>query len=196
VRRFWYVTYVSAFLLLPQIIYFHSTLFFFSWVRLLLYFYLLGMNWQVKGEPNISYICSRYYRAPELIFGATEYTTAIDIWSVGCVLAELLLGQVGGCWCDVFYFCGLAYLIKINIFFLQPLFPGESGVDQLVEIIKVILWCLTFNSFYYCCTCFLQMFWTVNLIFLESFNIEMAYLMICSIIQAALLTSQCEYYSF
>ncbi|KAK9064754.1 hypothetical protein SSX86_016136 [Deinandra increscens subsp. villosa] len=49
----------------------------------------------VKGEPNISYICSRYYRAPELIFGATEYTTAIDIWSVGCVLAEFLLGQFG-----------------------------------------------------------------------------------------------------
>lgn len=49
----------------------------------------------MKGEPNISYICSRYYRAPELIFGATEYTTAIDIWSAGCVLAELLLGQVG-----------------------------------------------------------------------------------------------------
>ncbi|CAM6021363.1 unnamed protein product [Sphagnum balticum] len=66
----------------------------------------------VKGEPNISYICSRYYRAPELIFGATEYTTAIDIWSMGCVMAELLLGQ--------------------------PLFPGESGVDQLVEIIKVL----------------------------------------------------------
>ncbi|CAN1182888.1 Shaggy-related protein kinase epsilon [Linum perenne] len=69
-------------------------------------------NLLVKGEPNISYICSRYYRAPELIFGATEYTSAIDIWSVGCVLAELLLGQ--------------------------PLFPGESGVDQLVEIIKVL----------------------------------------------------------
>ncbi len=66
----------------------------------------------VRGEPNISYICSRYYRAPELIFGATDYTSAIDVWSVGCVLAELLLGQ--------------------------PLFPGESGVDQLVEIIKVL----------------------------------------------------------
>ncbi|KAG8052959.1 hypothetical protein GUJ93_ZPchr0001g31995 [Zizania palustris] len=66
----------------------------------------------VPGEPNISYICSRYYRAPELIFGATEYTTSIDIWSAGCVLAELLLGQ--------------------------PLFPGESAVDQLVEIIKVL----------------------------------------------------------
>lgn len=66
----------------------------------------------VKGEPNVSYICSRYYRAPELIFGSTNYTTAIDIWSAGCVLAELLLGQ--------------------------PMFPGESGVDQLVEIIKVL----------------------------------------------------------
>ncbi|KAF5776030.1 putative protein-serine/threonine kinase CMGC-GSK family [Helianthus annuus] len=66
----------------------------------------------VPGEPNISYICSRYYRAPELIFGATEYTNAIDMWSAGCVLAELLLGH--------------------------PLFPGESGVDQLVEIIKIL----------------------------------------------------------
>eukprot|EP00127_Corallochytrium_limacisporum_P004034 Clim_evm83s156 gene=Clim_evmTU83s156 len=65
-----------------------------------------------KGEPNVSYICSRYYRAPELIFGATDYTTAIDIWSSGCVLGELLLGQ--------------------------PMFPGDSGVDQLVEIIKVL----------------------------------------------------------
>lgn len=31
----------------------------------------------VAGEPNVSYICSRYYRAPELIFGATNYTTYI-----------------------------------------------------------------------------------------------------------------------
>jgi glycogen synthase kinase 3 beta len=31
----------------------------------------------VSGEPNVSYICSRYYRAPELIFGATNYTTNI-----------------------------------------------------------------------------------------------------------------------
>jgi len=66
----------------------------------------------VKGEPNVSYICSRYYRAPELIFGATDYTTNIDVWSAGCVFAELMLGQ--------------------------PIFPGDSGVDQLVEIIKVL----------------------------------------------------------
>ncbi|GAA6059057.1 hypothetical protein JCM10212_001282 [Sporobolomyces blumeae] len=66
----------------------------------------------IEGEPNVSYICSRYYRAPELIFGATNYTTNIDVWSAGCVMAELMLGQ--------------------------PLFPGESGIDQLVEIIKVL----------------------------------------------------------
>ncbi|RDY04939.1 Shaggy-related protein kinase eta, partial [Mucuna pruriens] len=50
----------------------------------------------VKGEANISHICSLFYRAPELMFGATDYTTSIDIWSAGCVLAELLLGQVLG----------------------------------------------------------------------------------------------------
>ncbi len=66
----------------------------------------------VRGEPNIAYICSRYYRAPELIFGSTDYTTAVDVWSQGCVLAELLIGT--------------------------PIFPGSSGVDQLVEIIKVL----------------------------------------------------------
>jgi glycogen synthase kinase 3 beta len=64
------------------------------------------------GEPNVSYICSRYYRAPELIFGATNYTCSIDVWSAGCVMAELMLGH--------------------------PLFPGDSAIDQLVEIIKVL----------------------------------------------------------
>ncbi|RZR99476.1 hypothetical protein BHM03_00029032 [Ensete ventricosum] len=59
--------------------------------------YVKLYTYQVKGEPSISYICSRYYRAPELIFGATEYTTSIDIWSAGCVLAELLLGQLEAC---------------------------------------------------------------------------------------------------
>src|SRR6266403_1272556 len=36
----------------------------------------------VAGEPNVSYICSRYYRAPELIFGATNYTTNIGTFSI------------------------------------------------------------------------------------------------------------------
>ena len=48
----------------------------------------------VKGQPNVSYICSRYYRAPELMFGATEYSVNVDIWSVGTILMELLLGHL------------------------------------------------------------------------------------------------------
>ena len=48
----------------------------------------------------------------ELIFGATSYSYSIDMWSAGCVIAELLAGE--------------------------PVFPGDSGVDQLVEIIKVL----------------------------------------------------------
>lgn len=100
---------------------------------------------QVKGEANISYICSRFYRAPELIFGATEYTTSIDIWSAGCVLAELLLGQVSIChrafqefslFYDVCIFSS-PKICKSCTMILQPLFPGENAVDQLVEIIKV-----------------------------------------------------------
>jgi len=45
-------------------------------------------------------------------FGLITGTISQDIWSTGCVMAELMLGQ--------------------------PLFPGESGIDQLVEIIKVL----------------------------------------------------------
>ena len=66
----------------------------------------------VQGEPNVSYICSRYYRAPELLFGATDYSTQIDTWSVGCVAAELILGR--------------------------PLFPGKDCVEQVVEIFRVL----------------------------------------------------------
>ena len=66
----------------------------------------------VKGEPNIAYICSRYYRAPELIFGATEYTSMVDVWSIGCVIAEMILNE--------------------------PLFAGDSSIDQLIEIIKTL----------------------------------------------------------
>ena len=67
-----------------------------------------------ESEKNNSTVITKifYSRAPELIFGATDYTTNIDVWSAGCVFAELMLGQ--------------------------PIFPGDSGVDQLVEIIKVL----------------------------------------------------------
>ena len=42
---------------------------------------LIQSNYQ--GESSVAYICSRYYRAPELIFGATDYECTIDVWSVG-----------------------------------------------------------------------------------------------------------------
>ena len=43
-------------------------------------------------EANFSYIQSRFYRAPEVILGA-KYGTAIDMWSFGCLVAELTLGN-------------------------------------------------------------------------------------------------------
>ena len=65
-----------------------------------------------KTEPNIAYICSRFYRPPELVVGATKYTPQVDVWSMGCVIAELILNR--------------------------PLFPGKSATDQFMEIIKVL----------------------------------------------------------
>lgn len=63
-----------------------------------------------EEETSVSYITSRYYRAPELMFGARKYNHTIDLWSAGCVIAELLLGE--------------------------PLFKGEMAHSQLIEIIK------------------------------------------------------------
>ena len=66
----------------------------------------------MPSEPYASYIGSKYHRAPELIFGATEYAIAFDMWSAGCLVVEHRLGQL--------------------------LFLVENGVDQLVEIIKIM----------------------------------------------------------
>jgi len=61
-------------------------------------------------EKVYTYIQSRFYRAPEIILGIS-YTTAIDMWSLGCILAELHTGF--------------------------PLFPGESETEQLALIMEV-----------------------------------------------------------
>lgn len=71
-----------------------------------------GSAKRMRKENNVAYICSRYYRAPELIFSNQDYDSSIDIWSFGCVLAEMLLGK--------------------------PIFQGESTVDQLLQIIRVL----------------------------------------------------------
>lgn len=64
------------------------------------------------GEANIQYICARYYRAPEILLGWAHYSIQIDLWSAGCVLAELLTGV--------------------------PLFPGKNSIDQLARIVRLL----------------------------------------------------------
>uniref|UniRef100_A0A8R1HU26 Cyclin-dependent kinase 7 n=1 Tax=Caenorhabditis japonica TaxID=281687 RepID=A0A8R1HU26_CAEJA len=67
------------------------------------------------GSPNRNYthqVVTRWYRAPELLFGARSYGVGIDIWSVGCIIAELLLRV--------------------------PIFPGDSDIDQIVRIYNVL----------------------------------------------------------
>lgn len=67
------------------------------------------------GSPSRIYshqVVTRWYRAPELLYGARMYGTGIDIWAVGCILAEL--------------------------FKREPLFPGESDLDTLDKIITVV----------------------------------------------------------
>lgn len=63
-------------------------------------------------EPNqiYTYIQSRFYRAPEIMLGI-HYTTAIDMWSFGCILAELFTGF--------------------------PIYPGESEPEQMSLIMEV-----------------------------------------------------------
>ncbi|KAK2964060.1 putative serine/threonine protein kinase [Blattamonas nauphoetae] len=64
-----------------------------------------------ENKTIYSYIQSRYYRAPEVIVGA-KYNTQIDMWSVGCIAAELFLGR--------------------------PIFPGSSEYDQIFRITAMI----------------------------------------------------------
>ena len=58
------------------------------------------------------YVATRWYRAPEIMLSFQNYTTAIDIWSVGCILAELLGGR--------------------------PIFKGRDYVDQLNQILHYL----------------------------------------------------------
>lgn len=67
------------------------------------------------GSPSRIYshqVVTRWYRAPELLYGARMYGPAIDIWAVGCILAEL--------------------------FRREPLFPGDSDLDTLDKIVTVL----------------------------------------------------------
>ena len=57
------------------------------------------------------YVATRWYRAPEILLGSTRYTYGVDMWSAGCILAELLGGR--------------------------PVFPGSSTLNQLDRILDL-----------------------------------------------------------
>ena len=56
-------------------------------------------------------ICTLWYRPPEILLGDANYTSKVDIWSIGCIFAELISGY--------------------------PLFPGDSQIDQLFHIFRL-----------------------------------------------------------
>lgn len=83
----------------------------------------------LSGSKYTDYVATRWYRAPELLVGKTDYTTAVDVWAVGCVFAELTT--------------------KL------PLFPGKTDVDMLARIIaccgalpSVLVTCFHKNPLY------------------------------------------------
>uniref|UniRef100_T1E1S1 cyclin-dependent kinase n=1 Tax=Cupiennius salei TaxID=6928 RepID=T1E1S1_CUPSA len=64
------------------------------------------------GDNYTDYVATRWYRAPELLVGETQYGPAVDVWAIGCVTAELMRGEA--------------------------LWPGKSDVDQLYLIRKTL----------------------------------------------------------
>lgn len=69
----------------------------------------------VPGATYTEYVATRWYRAPELLVGDTQYGPSVDIWATGCVCAELFTGQ--------------------------PLWPGKSDMDQLHMIVRTLGTC-------------------------------------------------------
>jgi cell cycle related kinase len=65
-----------------------------------------------EGRSYSHQVATRWYRAPELLFGARHYDTAVDMWAVGAVFAELLRPT--------------------------PLFPGQNDIDQIYRVIQVL----------------------------------------------------------
>ncbi len=53
-----------------------------------------GLARQMSSSQYTNKVVTLWYRAPELLFGSSMYTEQIDIWSVGCILAELLTREI------------------------------------------------------------------------------------------------------
>jgi serine/threonine protein kinase len=67
---------------------------------------------EVDSEPLTDYVVTRWYRAPEVVLSASNYDSAIDVWSIGCILGELLGREV--------------------------LFPGRDHLHQIRKILQVL----------------------------------------------------------
>ncbi|KAM9386749.1 mitogen-activated protein kinase 15 [Phaethornis superciliosus] len=73
---------------------------------------LAQLREEEEAPALTEYVATRWYRAPELLLSSQRYTKGVDMWSIGCILGELLLGK--------------------------PLFPGTSTVNQIEQILRVI----------------------------------------------------------
>uniref|UniRef100_A0A8B9RN23 Mitogen-activated protein kinase 15 n=1 Tax=Astyanax mexicanus TaxID=7994 RepID=A0A8B9RN23_ASTMX len=73
---------------------------------------LYQMQEDVANPALTEYVATRWYRAPEILLGSTRYTKGVDMWSIGCILGEMLLGR--------------------------PLFPGTSTINQIEKIMGAI----------------------------------------------------------
>ena len=89
----------------------------------------------VRGEPNVSYICSRYYRAPELIFGATDYTCQIGKIDLFCLFFLYLLFVKA----QLYISCYLSFFLLFIYFFfcyfsisLEPFFTLNFAINFLM----------------------------------------------------------------
>lgn len=71
----------------------------------------LARVFSVPLRPYTKEVLTLWYRAPEILLGCVEYTTSVDIWSIGCIFAELHLKK--------------------------PLFLGENDIDQLFKIFRI-----------------------------------------------------------
>lgn len=72
----------------------------------------LGRAFSIPVKSYTHEIVTLWYRAPEVLLGTTHYSTPVDMWSVGCIMAELVRKQ--------------------------PLFPGDSEWQQLLHIFKLL----------------------------------------------------------
>lgn len=71
-----------------------------------------------ERDPTLIFYCSPC-RPPELLLGATKYGPAVDMWSVGCIFAELLHGKP--------IFPGKDEVISSVVFFVLPLFVADNA---------------------------------------------------------------------